>query len=62
MRTHPTALQFPRSRPASFVDPAALDHYLAYLYTPEAQKIIAKNFYRPLDEKAADPADLARFD
>jgi sulfate/thiosulfate-binding protein len=35
--------------------------YLAYLYTPEAQKIIAKNFYRPLDEKAADPADLARF-
>jgi sulfate/thiosulfate transport system substrate-binding protein len=35
--------------------------YLAFLYTPEAQKIIAKNFYRPLDEKAADPADLARF-
>jgi sulfate/thiosulfate-binding protein len=35
--------------------------YLAYLYTPAAQKIIAKNFYRPTDESAADPADLARF-
>jgi sulfate/thiosulfate transport system substrate-binding protein len=39
----------------------AAEAYLAFLYTPEAQKIIAKNFYRPLDEKAADPADLARF-
>jgi sulfate/thiosulfate-binding protein len=35
--------------------------YLNYLYTPAAQKIIAHNFYRPIDEKAADPADLARF-
>jgi sulfate/thiosulfate transport system substrate-binding protein len=35
--------------------------YLNYLYTPAAQKIIAHNYYRPIDEKAADPADLARF-
>ncbi len=35
--------------------------YLQFLYTPEAQKIIAKNFYRPRDEAAADKADLARF-
>jgi sulfate/thiosulfate transport system substrate-binding protein len=35
--------------------------YLSFLYTPAAQKLIAKNFYRPVDEKAADPADLARF-
>ncbi len=27
--------------------------YLKYLYTPEAQEIIAKNFYRPIDEKVA---------
>jgi sulfate/thiosulfate transport system substrate-binding protein len=35
--------------------------YLNYLYTPAGQKIIAHNFYRPIDEKDADPADLARF-
>jgi sulfate transport system substrate-binding protein len=35
--------------------------YLNYLYTPEAQKIIAHNYYRPSDPKAADPADLKRF-
>ena len=35
--------------------------YLKYLYTPAAQKIIAKNYYRPLDPSAADPADIARF-
>jgi sulfate/thiosulfate transport system substrate-binding protein len=35
--------------------------YLNYLYTPEAQKIIAHNYYRPVDPKAADPKDLARF-
>ncbi|MGB5092929.1 MAG: sulfate ABC transporter substrate-binding protein [Parvibaculum sp.] len=35
--------------------------YLKFLYTPEAQKIIAANFYRPRDKSAADPADLARF-
>ncbi|MCB1242711.1 MAG: sulfate ABC transporter substrate-binding protein [Verrucomicrobiales bacterium] len=27
--------------------------YLEFLYTPEAQEIIAKNFYRPRDEKVA---------
>ena len=35
--------------------------YLKFLYTPEAQKIIAANYYRPVDAKAADPKDLARF-
>jgi sulfate/thiosulfate transport system substrate-binding protein len=35
--------------------------YLQFLYTPAAQKIIAKNYYRPTDESAADPADLSRF-
>ena len=27
--------------------------YLKYLYTPEAQEIIAKNFYRPIDPQVA---------
>ena len=35
--------------------------YLDFLYSPAAQKIIAKNFYRPSKPDAADPADLARF-
>jgi len=35
--------------------------YLEFLYTPAAQKIIAKNFYRPSKRETADPADLARF-
>ena len=35
--------------------------YLDFLYTPAAQKIIAKNFYRPSRPDSADPADLARF-
>ena len=35
--------------------------YLDFLYTPAAQKIIAKNFYRPSKPDSADPADLARF-
>jgi sulfate/thiosulfate transport system substrate-binding protein len=35
--------------------------YLDFLYTPAAQKIIARNFYRPTKPEAADPADLARF-
>jgi sulfate/thiosulfate-binding protein len=35
--------------------------YLQFLYTPHAQKIIARNFYRPRKPEAADPADLARF-
>jgi sulfate/thiosulfate transport system substrate-binding protein len=35
--------------------------YLEFLYAPAAQKIIAKNFYRPSRPEAADQADLARF-
>ncbi len=35
--------------------------YLEYLYSPEAQKLIAKNYYRPNDPTKADPADIARF-
>ncbi len=39
----------------------AAEAYLNFLYTPEAQKIIAKNYYRPSDPSAADPEDLKRF-
>jgi sulfate/thiosulfate-binding protein len=39
----------------------AAEAYLNFLYSPEAQKIIAHNYYRPINEAAADPADLARF-
>jgi sulfate/thiosulfate-binding protein len=35
--------------------------YLNFLYTSEAQKIIAHAYYRPSDPKSADPKDLARF-
>jgi sulfate/thiosulfate-binding protein len=35
--------------------------YLNFLYTPEAQRLIAHNYYRPSDPKSADPKDLARF-
>ena len=35
--------------------------YLQYLYTPEAQAIIARNFFRPAHPEFADKADLARF-
>ena len=35
--------------------------YLDFLYTPEAQKIIAANFYRPAYPQFADPEDVARF-
>jgi sulfate transport system substrate-binding protein len=37
------------------------EEYLKYLYSDEAQKLIAANFYRPINPKAADPADLKRF-
>lgn len=40
---------------------AVAQAYLEFLYTPEAQKIIARNFYRPIKPEAADPADIARF-
>ncbi len=35
--------------------------YLEYLYTAPAQKIIAKNYYRPAKPEFADPDDLKRF-
>ena len=34
--------------------------YLNFLYTPQAQAIIAKNYYHPVKPDAADPKDLAR--
>lgn len=37
------------------------EEYLAYLYSDEAQKIIAAHYYRPVKPDAADPADLQRF-
>jgi sulfate/thiosulfate-binding protein len=37
------------------------DAYLNFLYTPEAQRLIARHYYRPSDPKSADPKDLARF-
>ncbi|MBP1807378.1 sulfate ABC transporter substrate-binding protein [Rubellimicrobium aerolatum] len=35
--------------------------YLNFLYTPEAQAIIYKNFYRGWDASQANPDDVARF-
>ncbi|WP_037083097.1 sulfate ABC transporter substrate-binding protein [Pseudoxanthomonas sp. J35] len=35
--------------------------YLQYLYSPEGQRIAAKNYYRPRYPQHADPADVARF-
>ena len=35
--------------------------YLDYLYSDAAQKIIARNYYRPVKPEAADPEDLKRF-
>ncbi len=35
--------------------------YLEYLYTPAAQKLIAKNYLRPTSPEDADKDDLARF-
>ncbi|QGM46638.1 sulfate ABC transporter substrate-binding protein [Methylocystis heyeri] len=39
----------------------AAEAYLNFLYTPAAQKIIAKNFYRPAHPEEADKKDLALF-
>jgi sulfate/thiosulfate transport system substrate-binding protein len=47
--------------PVTVVDKVALrrgtrevaTEYLKYLYTPEGQEIIARNFYRPIDEQVA---------
>ena len=35
--------------------------YLQFLYSATGQKIAAKNYYRPRDTSAADPAYIARF-
>ena len=35
--------------------------YIDFLYTPEGQAIIFKNYYRGWDTSKADPADVARF-
>ncbi|CEJ16100.1 Sulfate-binding protein precursor [bacterium YEK0313] len=35
--------------------------YLQFLYTAQAQAIIARNFYRPVHPEHADRADIARF-
>ena len=40
---------------------ALAEAYVNFLYTPEAQAIIYRNFYRGWDASAADPADVARF-
>ncbi len=47
--------------PVAVIDKVALrrgtrdlaTEYLKYLYTPEAQEIVARNFYRPIDAKVA---------
>ena len=35
--------------------------YVAYLYSPEGQKLAARHYYRPLLPALADPNDVARF-
>ncbi|MCA3564359.1 MAG: sulfate ABC transporter substrate-binding protein [Methylocystis sp.] len=40
---------------------AEAEAYLRFLYTPKAQAIIAKNFYRPRQPEHADPKDIAKF-
>ena len=37
------------------------DAYLNFLYSPEGQAIIWKNFYRGWDTSKANPEDVARF-
>ena len=40
---------------------AVAEEYLDYLYSDEAQNIIAQNYYRPSNPDAVDPAELERF-
>lgn len=55
--------------PVTVVDKVAEKHgakavaaaYLAYLYSPKAQRLAAKHYYRPVLPALADPADIARF-
>lgn len=37
------------------------EEYLKYLYSPEAQKLAAKHFFRPVSPEQANPEDIARF-
>ena len=54
--------------PVTVVDKNAAAHdatevataYLKFLYSPEGQKIVAKNFYRPSEPKYADAEDVKR--
>ncbi len=54
--------------PVTVVDKNAASHdavevangYLKFLYSPEGQKIVAKNFYRPSEPKFADGEDIKR--
>jgi sulfate/thiosulfate transport system substrate-binding protein len=54
--------------PVTVVDKNAASHdalevanaYLKFIYSPEGQKIVAKNFYRPSDPKSADAEDIKR--
>ena len=54
--------------PVAVVEANAKEHgsealakaYLEYLYSPPAQKLIAKNFYRPIKPELADKADIDR--
>ncbi|MBN2063329.1 MAG: sulfate ABC transporter substrate-binding protein [Sedimentisphaerales bacterium] len=40
---------------------AAAQEYLSFLYSPSAQKLIAKHYYRPALPEHADPEDIERF-
>ncbi|MEI4471459.1 sulfate ABC transporter substrate-binding protein [Frigidibacter sp. MR17.24] len=40
---------------------ALAEDYLAYLYSPEAQALAFRNFFRAWDSSQAEPADVARF-
>ena len=40
---------------------AVAEEYLNYLYSDEAQNIIASNFYRPSNPSVVDPEELKRF-
>ncbi len=35
--------------------------YLEYMYSPVGQQLAAKHYYRPVEPKHADPADMKRF-
>lgn len=39
----------------------AAEAYLAFLYSPEGQALVAKHYYRPSKPEHAKPEDLARF-